>query len=101
MVGGKLLWTAASSALLCGALCWSCPAPAQDSAAEHNAVHVTMRDACDPKTFNAALGPGTCVPGQHGTTKLEFFLGELQTDKIAGAWRFDPLLKASTGTFTS
>jgi hypothetical protein len=71
----------------------------QDAGASQSAVNIRMRDACDPKTFNAVIGPGTCVPGRHGTTKFEFFVGELQEDKIAGAWRFDPLLKASTGKF--
>ena len=31
---------------------------------------ITMRDACDPDSFNAAVRPGTCVAGQHGTTLL-------------------------------
>jgi hypothetical protein len=68
-------------------------------AVAQNTVTVRVRDACDPTSFNAAFGPGTCIPGRHGTTKLEFFVEELQQDKIAGAWRFDPLLKTSTGKF--
>jgi hypothetical protein len=40
---------------------------------------ITMRDACDPVSFNAALGTGACVPGQHGNTLFTDFLGELQT----------------------
>src|SRR5215472_14490077 len=60
---------------------------------------ITMRDACDPDTFNAAVGPNTCVAGQHGTTPFALFIAELQQDHIAGAWRFNPLLDASTGTF--
>jgi hypothetical protein len=60
---------------------------------------ITMRDACDPDTFNAAVGPNTCVAGQHGTTPFAVFIAELQQDHIAGAWRFNPLLDASTGTF--
>jgi hypothetical protein len=58
-----------------------------------------MRDACDPDSFNAAVGPGTCVAGQHGTTLFSDFIGELQTDQIAGAWRFNPLLNATEGNF--
>ena len=49
--------------------------------------------------FTAAAGPGVCKPGQHGTTKFKFFIAELQSDHIAGAWRFNPLLNASAGTF--
>jgi hypothetical protein len=60
---------------------------------------ITMRDACDPDSFNAALGPGHCIAGHHGNTLFGDFLGELQTDKIAGAWRFNPMLNATEGQF--
>ena len=60
---------------------------------------IGMRDACDPGTFTANVGPGTCKPGNHGTTKFNIFIGELQSDHIAGAWRFNPLLDATQGTF--
>jgi hypothetical protein len=63
---------------------------------------IGLRDACDPGTFSSpinAAGPGTCRPGQHGTTKFEVFIAELQSDHIAGAWRFNPLLNATQGTF--
>jgi hypothetical protein len=60
---------------------------------------ITMWDACDPASFNAAVGPGTCVAGHHGTTLFGDFIGELQTDHIAGAWRFNPLLNATEGNF--
>jgi hypothetical protein len=60
---------------------------------------IGMRDACDPGTFTAAAGPGTCKPGQHGTTKFKFFIAELQSDHIVGAWRFNPLLNSTAGTF--
>ena len=58
-----------------------------------------MRDACDPDSFNATVGPGTCVAGQHGTTLFGDFIGELQSDQIAGAWRFNPLLNTTEGHF--
>jgi len=63
---------------------------------------IGMRDACDPGTFSSpinAAGPGTCKPGSHGTTKFQVFIAELQSDRIAGAWRFNPLLDATAGTF--
>ena len=63
---------------------------------------IGMRDACDPGTFSSpvnAAGPGACKPGQHGTTKFKFFIAELQSDHIAGAWRFNPLLNTTAGTF--
>jgi hypothetical protein len=60
---------------------------------------ITMRDACDPDTFNAVVGDGTCIPGQHGNTLFTDFVGELTTDQIAGAWRFNPLLNTTEGNF--
>jgi len=60
---------------------------------------VTMWDACDPESFNAVGGPGTCIAGHHGTTLFEDFVAELQTDQIAGAWRFNPLVNATEGHF--
>jgi plastocyanin len=71
---------------------------AQTGKAGSNAT-IRMWDACDPDTFNAAFGTGTCIPGHHGQTLLNDFIGELQSDHIAGAWRFDPFLDASAGTF--
>lgn len=60
---------------------------------------IIMRDACDPDSFNAALGPGHCIAGHHGNTLFGDFLGELQTDQNAGAWRFNPMLNATGGQF--
>jgi len=60
---------------------------------------IMMRDACDPDSFNAALGPGHCIAGHHGNTLFDDFLGELQTDQNAGAWRFNPMLNATEGQF--
>jgi hypothetical protein len=67
--------------------------------AQSNTITILMRDACDPVTFNVAVGPGTCVAGNHGTTPFGLFIEELTQDRIAGAWRFNPLLDASAGTF--
>jgi len=61
---------------------------------------IIMRDACDPASFNVAVGPGTCVSGNHGNTLFSDFIGELQSDHIAGAWRFNPLLNATEGHFS-
>jgi len=60
---------------------------------------ITMRDACDTDSFNAVVGSGTCLPGHHGNTLFGDFIGELQSDQIAGAWRFNPLLNATEGHF--
>ena len=47
-----------------------------------------MRDDCDPASFNAVLGAGACVGS--GTTTFNEFIAELQTDKVASDWIFDP-----------
>ena len=60
---------------------------------------IMMRDACDPDSFNAALGPGHCTAGHHGNTLFSDFLSELQTDQNAGAWRFNPMLNATERQF--
>ena len=58
---------------------------------------ITMRDACDPDSFNAVVGPGTCVAGPHGNTLFSDFIGEVQSDQLAGAWRFNPMLNTTEG----
>lgn len=62
---------------------------------------IGMRDACDHKSFNQKknAGPGTCKIGHHGSTKFKVFIAELQSDQIAGAWRFNPLVNATQGIF--
>ena len=47
-----------------------------------------LRDDCDPASFNAVLGPGACVGS--GTTTFSEFIAELQEDKVASDWVFDP-----------
>jgi len=69
------------------------------SALAQSPFTIGIRDACDPGTFTASVGPFTCIPGNHGTTKFKFFIAELQSDHIAGAWHFNPMLNATQGTF--
>ena len=49
---------------------------------------VTMFDACDPETFNAALGDGTCT--RSGGVRFTNFLEELGRHGSIGAWHFAP-----------
>ena len=49
---------------------------------------VTMKDACDPTTFNALFGPGTCV--RSGGVRFADFIAELTREGKAGAWHFAP-----------
>ena len=58
---------------------------------------VELRDNCDPVSFNAAIGDGTCVPHKSsgGLTKFDEFLAELNpVDFGHGQWRTTP----TTGT---
>ena len=49
-----------------------------------------VRDDCDPKTFNAAIGPGTCAETFNGGTTFDEFIEELTEDRDVGAWKFNP-----------
>jgi plastocyanin len=58
---------------------------------------VQILDACDPETFNAALGPGACVRKGGGVT-FDRFIGQLLRKGEAPAWRFSPAkLKLDAG----
>jgi hypothetical protein len=50
---------------------------------------VDLNDQCDPDTFNAAVGPGTCT-GQNGGVSFDVFLNQLAASGHAGAWHFAP-----------
>jgi plastocyanin len=68
-------------------------APGSQELATRGAVGSTQRvvdllDACDPETFNAALGPGTCV--RNGGVRFENFLELLSRHHSVGAWHFTP-----------
>jgi plastocyanin len=51
-------------------------------------VQVTMQDACDPATFNAAIGPGTCL--RSGGVSFDEFVAQLTKHGAIGAWHFAP-----------
>lgn len=84
-----LLVTSAACLLLLSSTGWS----------QSGSFTISIRDACDPPTFNAVVGPGTCLFGDHGRTKFNLFVKEVQQDRMAGAWYFSPLLNASAGKF--
>src|SRR5712691_11848741 len=48
---------------------------------------VTIRDDCDPASFNAAVGPGTCI--RQGSTTFGDFIADLVDDHFVAGWRFD------------
>jgi len=49
---------------------------------------VTLSDGCDPDTFNAMFGPGTCI--RPGGVRLTNFIDELTRHGSAGAWHMAP-----------
>ncbi|MGH7616990.1 MAG: cupredoxin domain-containing protein [Gemmatimonadaceae bacterium] len=49
---------------------------------------VSILDECDPASFNAAVGPGTCV--RQGSVTFAQFSTELATNHSVAEWRFDP-----------
>lgn len=51
-------------------------------------VLVNMFDACDPATFNAAIGEGTCV--RAGGMKFDRFIDLLARLGFVGPWHFAP-----------
>jgi plastocyanin len=50
---------------------------------------VHMNDQCDPTSFNAALGAGTCVSA-HAGVQFDDFIRELTKTQKVGAWNFTP-----------
>ena len=46
-----------------------------------------MEDQCDPETFNAVFGDGTCASSHPGVA-FEHFINELMHTQHAGGWMF-------------
>jgi hypothetical protein len=53
-----------------------------------NPMVVRMQGPCEPASFNAAVGPGTCIG--NGTITFAHFISELTNAQKVGAWHFDP-----------
>lgn len=49
---------------------------------------IKIFDKCDPATFNAAIGPGTCVGS--GDVTFGEFIAELTKERSVDDWEFDP-----------
>ena len=49
---------------------------------------IEMLDACDPASFDAVIGAGTCT--RSGGMTFDQFIAELTTHGEVGAWRFAP-----------
>jgi plastocyanin len=66
------------------------PAPASTPSAARGreTVRVNILDACDPETFNAAIGPDTCV--RNGGVTFDQFTSLLRQLHFVGPWHFAP-----------
>jgi hypothetical protein len=62
--------------------------PMVGASAASTTRQVQVLDDCDPATFNAAIGPGTCV--KDGGTTFQEFIAQLLAQGRAPAWRFAP-----------
>lgn len=66
-------------------------AAAAQNEAQPSELTIHVRDYCDPTSFNAAIGSGTCDrDASTGAITFMGFLTELSMDKSVGAWRFAP-----------
>jgi plastocyanin len=63
-------------------------AACSDTSAPATSAFVSMKDECDPATFNAALGAGTCT--RQGNTTFAQFNAELTASHRVAAWQFVP-----------
>jgi hypothetical protein len=57
-------------------------------ATDLGARRIEMLDACDPTTFNTAVGPGTCT--RSGGITFDRFIAQLTQHQKIDAWRFAP-----------
>jgi hypothetical protein len=63
-------------------------APRMSVNAKGEARLVSMNDACDSATFNAAVGAGTC--SRPGGVRFDEFVAQLTLHQSAGAWHNAP-----------
>lgn len=87
MSSTRLSLLAVGAALAAGAGALAAPATADESDAAR--VHVVrVEDDCHARSFNRAVGPGTCVGG--GQTRFAEAIAQLREDGAAGKWRLAP-----------
>jgi plastocyanin len=60
--------------------------------------HVIMQDACDPTTFDAIFGEGTCV--RKGGVTFAQFIEQIENTQKAPAWFFAPSFISTTAGST-
>ena len=59
------------------------------AARNDHAGAIVAHDSCDPDSFNAVLGDGTCV--KPGRTTFDELIAELTATQTVRSWRFNPL----------
>jgi len=79
--------TAASVAAASPAATGSAASPQMATEGRAN-IMVNMHDACEPDSFNAAAGPGTCT--RNGGVQFDNFIAQLTAHQAVGAWHFAP-----------
>ena len=82
-LAGASLATAALAVLPVSA--GAAPGP---SGEQRETERVRIQDDCERRSFNAAVGPGTCVGD--GRTTFDRFVAQLREERRAGAWSFQP-----------
>jgi plastocyanin len=63
-------------------------AACSDSVGPKANAKVSMQDQCDPASFNAAVGAGTCT--KQGSVTFAQFNSELNSTQKVAAWQFAP-----------
>ena len=91
MRSGRLAVSLSVTALLLGTAVLA--APSAGAREDGDSQRVRLIDDCDPATFNAAIGPGTCV--KQGDTTFTDFLAQLGkngniANEAADDWEFKP-----------
>ena len=84
MIGPRSIQAGLGGTLLLSALLFV----SVSSASANQQLSVQLRDDCDPATFNAAVGPRTCV--RKGSTTFAEFFAQLRRNKSVDGWRFNP-----------
>jgi plastocyanin len=59
-----------------------------DLVAANTTTKVSMQDQCDPVSFNAAVGTGSCT--RQGTVTFAQFSSELAATQKVASWQFSP-----------
>jgi hypothetical protein len=80
--------TPASPSQVPGAFETSMTQAARPSSVADDGREIRMQDQCDPESFNAVIGPGTCA--RNGGLKFDTFVALLQQQAQVPGWRFSP-----------